>query len=159
MAVLKPAITVIKRNVAGQVVIQYSARVLHRRSNEVVLEARFNHADTPILNEILKSNDRFVEIYYTNRWYNIFAVHDRDDDRIKGWYCNVGRPAILESGSRISYVDLALDLWVAPDGTQTVLDEDEFAALDLDAKTRRQARTALRELQQLFVDHKNPDLS
>ena len=48
---------------------------------------------------------------------------------------------------------------MAPDGTQTVLDEDEFAALDLDAETRRQARTALKELQQLFVDHKNPDLS
>ena len=159
MPVLNPAITVIKRNLAGQVVIQYSARVLRSRSNYVVLEARFNHADTPILDAILKSNDRFVEIYYTDRWYNIFAVHDRDDDRIKGFYCNIGCPAVLESGGRISYVDLALDLWVAPDGTQTVLDEDEFTALDLDAETRRQARAGLKELQQLFSDHKNPDLS
>ena len=42
----------------------------------------------------------------------------------------------MEAEDVISYVDLALDLWVAPDGTQTVLDEDEFAAIDLDAETR-----------------------
>ncbi len=159
MPVLKPAVTVIKRNLVGQVVVQYTARVLRRRSNYVILEARFNHADTPIPGEILKRNDRFVEIYYTDRWYNIFAVHDREDDRVKGYYCNIGYPAVFESGSRISYIDLALDLWVAPDGTQTVLDEEEFAALDLDAQTRRQARAALKELQQLFADHKTPDLS
>ena len=35
----------------------------------------------------------------------------------------------MESDTVISYVDLALYLWVAPDGTQTVLDKDEFANL------------------------------
>jgi len=40
-----------------------------------------------------------------------------------------------------------LDLWVSSTGQQTVLDEDEFAALDLDEKTRRRVRAALGELQ------------
>jgi predicted RNA-binding protein associated with RNAse of E/G family len=97
--------------------------------------------------------------FYTNHWYNIFELHDRDNDRVKGWYCNVGRPAVLETNNRLSYVDLGLDLWVAPGGTQTVLDEDEFAALDLDVETRQQAGAALEELQKHFVDNKNPDLS
>ena len=56
-------------------------------------------------------------------------------------------------------MDLALDLWVAPDGTQKVLDEHEFAALGLDAETRQQARAPLEELQKLFAHYKNPDLS
>jgi len=86
-------------------------------------------------------------------------MHDRDDDRVMGWYCNVGRPAVLEAEDRLSYVDLPLDLWVAPDGTQTVLGEDEFAALDLDAETRQQALAALEELQKLFAANKNPGLS
>jgi predicted RNA-binding protein associated with RNAse of E/G family len=107
----------------------------------------------------LKNNDRFVEIFYTDRWYIIFEIHDRDDDRVKGWFCNVTRPAVLEADDRLSYVDLALDLWVAPDGTQMVLDEDEFAALDLDVETRHQAGAALVELQKLFAEYKNPDLS
>jgi hypothetical protein len=159
MPVVKPVITVIKRNQAGQELVQYSARVLRRGCNYLLLEAHFNRPEIPILDTVLKMDDRFVEIYYTDRWYNIFAVRDRDDDHLKGWYCNVGRPAVLESSDRLSYVDLALDLWVAPDRTQTVMDEDEFAALDLDAATRRTARSALVELQKLFAEHKNPDLS
>ncbi len=83
---------------------------------------------------IIRTGDRFIETYFTERWYNVFEIHDREDDRLKGWYCNIGRPAVMESENTISYVDLALDLWVAPDGSQTVLDEDEFDALDLDAK-------------------------
>ena len=159
MPVMKPQITVFKRNLAGEVTWQYSGSILRREPNFVLLEARFNLPDTPFMDTFLKNNDRFVEIFYTDRWYNIFEMHDRDDGRVKGWYCNVGRPAMLEADDRLSYVDLALDLWVTPDGTQTVLDEDEFAALDLDTETRQQARAALEELQKLFADNKNPDLS
>jgi len=50
----------------------------------------------------------------------------------------------------VSYVDLALDLWIAADGKQTVLDEDEFDALALNVKDREAARMALAELQDLF---------
>ena len=28
---------------------------------------------------IVKRGDRFVETYYSARWYNIFEIHDRDD--------------------------------------------------------------------------------
>jgi predicted RNA-binding protein associated with RNAse of E/G family len=66
---------------------------------------------------------------------------------------------VLESSDRLTYIDLAFDLWVAPDRTQTVIDDDEFAALDLDLETRQQARAALEELQRLFAECKNPDLS
>ena len=79
----------------------------------------------------LKRNDRFVETFYSDRWYNIFEIYDRDDDHFKGWYCNIGKPAIIEDDF-VSYVDLALDLWVSADGTQTVLDEDELEELNLD---------------------------
>jgi protein associated with RNAse G/E len=86
-------------------------------------------------------------------------MHDHEGERLNGWYCNVARPAVLESDDRLSYIDLALDLWVATDGTQTVLDEDEFTALALDADTRQKARASLEELQQRFAGNKNPDLS
>jgi uncharacterized protein len=156
---VKPEITIIKRNYAGQVMMKYSAHVLHRASNFVTVEARFNHPDVPILDVFLEKGDHFIEIYYTDRWYNIFEIHGRDDDHLKGWYCNIGHPAVFESIDRLSYIDLALDLWVSPGRSQTVLDEDEFAALDLDADTRDQARAALKKLQSLFTKSKNPDLS
>ncbi len=144
------SITVIKRNPAGEEVIRYEGKVLHQSGDAIILEANFTRADMPFMDTVLRQGDRFIETYYTGRWYNIFEVHDREDDRLKGWYCNVGKPAVRKGDNGISYVDLALDLWVAPDGTQTVLDEDEFALLDLDAETRLRARSALEEIQQRF---------
>ena len=47
--------------------------------------------------------------------------------------------------------NVALDLLVFPDGRQEVLDEDEFAALNLDADDQHSARAALAELQALFA--------
>jgi len=149
-------ITILKRNLAGAVTWQYSGHILRRKPGYLVLEALFNLPDMPFMGISLKMGDRFVEVYYTNRWYNIFEIHDRDDDHLKGWYCNFGHPAVMEDDGILSYVDLALDLWVAPDGTQTVLDEDEFAALNLDAKTRQKVLAALDELQNLFRDDRKP---
>lgn len=148
-------ITVLKRNLAGEVTWQYDGRVLQRAPNSVTLEAFFNRADMPFMDVVLKENDRFVETFYTNRGYNIFEIHDRDDGQIKGWYCNIGRPAVIGDGT-VSYVDLALDLWIAPDGKQTVLDEDEFDALLLNAADRKKARSALAELQTLFKTKRPP---
>ena len=144
------SLTVIKRNLAGEETWRYTGLILRREPDALILEARYNRPDTPFQGILLKENDRFVETYYTDRWYNVYEIHDRDDDRIKGWYCNIGRPAILEADNRLSYVDLALDLWVTPDRQQVVLDEDEFAALDLDPETRSRARLALEELRLRF---------
>ena len=143
-------ITVRKRDEKGFVTWEYAGEVLERGKGFVKLEARFNRADTPFQGIVLKQNDRFVETFYTNRWYNIFEIHDRDDDSLKGWYCNVGHPAIWDAPDVISYVDLALDLWVTPVGAQTVLDEDEFGALELDELTRTHALNALAELRTIF---------
>ena len=151
-------ITVVKRNPAGETVLRYTGMVLSRGTNRIVLEAFYKSADKTFMGTTWRRGDRFVETYFTDRWYNIFEIHDRDNDRLKGWYCNVASPAVLEEENLLSYIDLALDLWVAPDGTQTIFDEDEFAALDLDAETRSRARAALEELQSHFSNNKEPGL-
>jgi predicted RNA-binding protein associated with RNAse of E/G family len=144
-------ITVRKRDEHGKLAWEYTGQVLARGGNFVTFEARFNRPDTPFQGTILKRDDRFIETFYTDRWYNIFEIHDRDDDSLKGWYCNVGRPAVWDAPDTISYEDLALDLWVAPDGTQSVLDELEFEQAGLDAPTRARALQALAELRDLFT--------
>ena len=144
-------VEVLKLNLAGQETWRYSGTVIERRSESVLLEARFNRADTAFHGILLGQGDRFVEIFYNDRMYNIFEMHDRLDDHLKGWYCNVCRPAEFRPGE-IAYVDLSLDLLVYPDGTQLVLDEDEFAilALELEKNEIEAARAALQDLQDLF---------
>ena len=143
-------IKVLKKNLEGRVTWQYEGQVLRRERNSVVLEAFFNRPDLPFMDVIFKQNDRFVETFYTDRWYNIFEIYDRDDGRRKGWYCNVGRPAVLSDGT-VSYVDLALDLWVSAEGKRTVLDQDEFDKLSLDDSESEKALSALADLRQLFT--------
>ncbi len=142
-------VLVLKLDIHGQETWRYPGWVLERMPEYVRLEAFFNREDMPFHGVLLKQGDRFVETFYTDRWYNVFAIHDRDDGGLKGWYCNIGTPALVENGV-VSYRDLAIDLLVYPDGRQLVLDMDEFEALELDENQRAQALDALAELRGWF---------
>jgi uncharacterized protein len=144
-----------KKNPTGEVTHQYEGVLIKRDENSITLEALFDREDMPFMDVVFKTGDRFIEHYYTDRWYNIFEIQDRDDKKIKGWYCNIGKPAVIEDGI-VSYVDLALDLWVSIDGKQTVLDEDEFEALELSKQLKADALKGLEELKDLFLNKKPP---
>lgn len=145
---------ILKKNLAEEVTWQYEGVVLSCDENSVTIEALFNRDDMPFMDIVLKRNDRFVETFYSDRWYNIFAIYDRDDNQLKGWYCNIGKPAVIEDDF-VAYVDLALDLWISVDGRQTVLDEDEFEELNLDEELKQKAHEGLKELQAVMKT-KNP---
>src|SRR5215211_4087212 len=144
-----------KKNPSDQVTYEYEGVLLRRNDHSIVLEALFDRADMPFMDVVFKTGDRFVEYYYTDRWYNIFVIHDRDDGRLKGWYCNIGKPAVFEDGV-VSYIDLALDLWVSTTGEQTVMDEDEFEELSLNEELKAGALRGLGELKQLFLNGTPP---
>jgi len=140
---------VLKKNMAGEVTYQYEGIVLQREKNSIVIEALFNRDDLPFQEIILKRNDRFVETFYTDKWYNIFEIYDRDDGKLKGWYCNLTTPAKINEEA-VAYIDLALDLWVSADGRQTILDEDELEDLNLSEEYRQEVYAGLAELQDVF---------
>ena len=148
-------IKVQKKDPAGKVLIEYEGDERFRDDHSITLEALFTREDMPFMDVTFKKGDRFIEYYYSDRWYNIFVVYDRDDGKIKGWYCNIGKPAVIEDYV-VSYVDLALDLWVSMDGKQTVLDQDEFEALNLSDELKRGALHGLEELKSLFLNNKPP---
>lgn len=141
----KNTLIVVKLNLQREETWRYTGRLLKQDQEGLLVEAFFNRADLPFHGITLKENDRFIERYFSHRWYNIFELHDRDDNRLKGWYCNVTLPAEFSPG-KIAYVDLALDLLVYPDKDFMILDEDEFAELRLYPAVRRHARRSLEEL-------------
>jgi len=149
-------IIVDKLDPGGRLKWCYEGEVIERGDGWLKLEAFFDHDNIRVADISLKRGDRFVETYYCDRWYNIFEIHDRENGALKGWYCNITRPAkILKD--RLEYVDLFLDLWVSPQGIQTVLDEEEFLAADLDDEVRRAANLALAELKEILKS-KQPSL-
>jgi protein associated with RNAse G/E len=142
-------ITVIKKNIHGQETWRYTGQVLKRTANEITIEAFFDREDIYVAEMLLAKGDRFVESYFTGRWFNIYEIYASGNGALRGWYCNVSTPVEVEDG-QIAYVDLALDLLVFPDGRQVVLDEDEFAALEISADLRAKALAGLNDLQELF---------
>ena len=142
-------LTVLKLNLEGRETWRYPATLLSQTGDSVTIEAFFNRPDLLFHGILFGQGDRFVETYYSDRWYNIYEIHAREDEALRGWYCNVTRPATI-TPETISYVDLALDLLVYPDGKQLVLDEDEFAELQISEGEREQALRALDELKGIF---------
>lgn len=145
---------IIKQNHKGEAVWEYDGKLISREKNSVTVEAFFNREDLPFQEIVLKRNDRFVETFYSDKWFNIFEIYDRDDGKFKGWYCNITKPADIKE-AEVSYVDLVLDLWVNAEGKQTILDEDELNELNLDEDLKKKIYASLTELQTLF-ESKNP---
>jgi uncharacterized protein len=155
MKTMTDSLTVKKLNLNHEQIIAYDGTVLARTPETIVLEARFSRDTLDLGYAVLEHHDRFVEHFFTDRWYNIFEIHSVHDDRLKGWYCNIVQPAAFDADS-IEQVDLALDLWINPDGSYRVLDQAEFDALPLDRATRRQAQRAVGELIYLLYHHAEP---
>ena len=144
-------IDIIKLNTHNEEVWRYQGRIIDRNPSSLLVEAFFNIDDRPFHGITLRRNDRSIERYFLDRWYNIFEIHDRDDDRLKAWYCNVTKPAEFSPG-KITYVDLALDVLVYPDGEYLTLDQDEFEALNLDPINRKKALEGLENLKDIIEE-------
>jgi uncharacterized protein len=142
-------VKVVKLNEKGEETWRYKGTVLERTANSILLEAFFNRDDLPFNGMIFARGDLFIELYYKNRWYNVFEIYDIRNGDLKGWYCNVCAPAEFGDG-QITYRDLALDLLVFPDGRQMILDKDEFDALHISQEEKERAMQALKDLQALF---------
>lgn len=142
------SVLVHKLDTRGEVTVAYEGTLVEALPDGVRLEARWTRPTLPLDYTTFETGDCFIEWYYTDRWYNIFEIHGTDGT-LKGWYCNVAEPATI-SDNVIACRDLLLDLWVSPDRSMLVLDEDEFAAdTELDAEMRAAALRALDELQRM----------
>ena len=129
---------------------EYKSKIIEKTPSVLLLEAYFNRSDLMFNGVLLREGDRFLELYPTSKWFNIYEIHDKDDDEIKGWYCNITRPARFDE-EKISYDDLALDLLIYPDRKILVLDEDEFRSLSLEPAEILNARNGLDQLKEIFT--------
>ena len=148
-------ITVYKRNHLGEVVLSYQGEVIGRGDNWVCLRAPFERPDVDLGFVVLRQGDIFTEWFFNDRWYNIFQVENVDTGALKGWYCNITRPAVITEES-VSADDLQLDVYVTPGGTVLLLDEDEFATLDLAADERMEALRAVEALRESVANYAPP---
>ena len=143
-------ISVAKLDYLGNVRWQYTGELISISDQKIIIEAYFDKESVHVGDVILNKGDRFIETYFTNRWYDILEIHDRMDDHIKGWYCDIGYPVKKIKNNILSFYDLELDLFVKSNGNQVVLDSEKFDALDIDQETRKKALDGLDQVKEHF---------
>ncbi|WP_166026888.1 DUF402 domain-containing protein [Streptomyces chilikensis] len=137
---------------AGRLKIRYPAELLSDDGVRVVVRAEWAGGGARDFGFVrFEPGDVFTEWYWRDRWYAVKEVRD-PSGALKGWYCDVTRPAEL-TGGEVVVEDLDLDLWRSADGRRVLrLDEDEFAASGLrerDPHAAERAEAALDELEEL----------
>ncbi|MFK0258852.1 DUF402 domain-containing protein [Streptomyces sp. NPDC090445] len=134
---------------AGRTKIRYPADVVADTGDRITVRAPWAADGVRDFGFVrFEPGDVFTEHFWRTRWYAVKEVRT-GAGVLKGWYCDITRPAVVEGGE-IRVVDLDLDLWVSADGSSVLrLDEDEFAASGLAATDPGAAAEALRALDAL----------
>jgi protein associated with RNAse G/E len=127
---------------------RWNARISRREDPLIVLDAEFEFdVQHEIIGDIPRGT-RTIEYYWLDRWFNVFQFLE-GDNQTRLYYCNVNTPPTFQNGV-MSYIDLDIDVLVAPDFSYQVLDLEEFAVnsaqLEYSNETQQQARAALTEL-------------
>ena len=105
---------------------RWPARLAKREGTLLVLDAVFeDEIEHDLLGTIARGTVS-TEYYWLDRWYNVFRFSDRDG-KLQNYYCNVNQPPSFD-GHVLSYIDLDIDVLVAPDLTYKILDLDDFEA-------------------------------
>ena len=126
----------------------WNAELVRQEGSLLVLDGMFSADIEHDLLGTIAAGTRSVEYYWMERWYNVFRF-THPTGELRNYYCNISVPPSFD-GAVLSYVDLDLDILVAPDFSYQILDEEEFernaALYGHENELRTKARLALEEL-------------
>jgi len=136
----------------------WQAQLLHKEDSLIVLDARFPDEIVHDLLGTIASGTHSLEYYWLDRWYNIFRFA-QPDGKLRNYYCNVNVPPTFD-GETLSYVDLDMDILVAPDFSYRLLDVEDFEKnaehYRYPAELQAKARQAVEELVTLIETKQFP---
>lgn len=129
----------------------FDARLL-QADGKLVVFTHVAHPSKPLYHgghPVIESGYSVVWFLFQREPYDVGCFY-RPDGTLTGYYVDILEPVHWqeENPPRLTpLVDLALDIWIAPDGSYQVLDEDEFALFvrrgDLTARQADHARATL----------------
>jgi protein associated with RNAse G/E len=102
----------------------WNAELVRQEGPLLVLDGTFASDIEHELLGTIAAGTRSVEYYWMERWYNVFRF-SQPNGELRNYYCNISVPPSFD-GSILSYVDLDLDILVAPDFSYQTLDVDDF---------------------------------
>jgi protein associated with RNAse G/E len=148
MGIGKRGVTVRTYKYDGTEHRRWRAQISKQEGSLLVLDAKFEEEIRHPLLGTVAAETLSMEYYWLDRWYNVFRFVEPTGE-LRNFYCNVNVPPVLQKNV-LSYIDLDVDVLVAPDFSYSILDEDEFAAnaarFNYPAEVLLKSRAALAEL-------------
>ncbi|HEY0083005.1 MAG TPA: DUF402 domain-containing protein [Pyrinomonadaceae bacterium] len=142
----------------GRVHREWQARLVAQDDSRIVVEGVFEEEIRHPQLGLIAPGTFSTEYYWTNRWYSVFRFQE-PSGALRNYYCNINLPAKFD-GSLLTFIDLDIDLLVAPDFSRRVLDEDEFATNAArylyPASVRDMVPRALAELNEIIERRDDP---
>jgi len=155
---LNELITVVSYKYDGSIARSWPAMIQEIKGPLIVAFGTFSNViEHPFLGTIAAGTSS-LEYFWTDRLYNVFELSE-PNGRFRGFYCNLALPAKFD-GSTLSYVDLDIDIAVAPDSSIRILDEDEFndnsMHLRYPADLTASVRNSLKDIEKLILERQFP---
>lgn len=142
----------------GRVHREWRARLVSRAGSLVVVEGVFAEEVRHAQLGTVARGTVSTEYYWTDQWYSIFRFRE-PGGALRNYYCNINCPAEFD-GRVLTFVDLDIDVLVAPDFSFRVLDEDEFeqhaARYGYSREVRERVPLALAELCEMIERRQFP---
>lgn len=137
---------------------RWHARLVRCDSSLIELDGRFEEEIRHAQLGTILPGTRSLEYYWLDHWYNVFRFLE-PSGRLLYYYCNVNVPPVFDANG-LSFIDLDLDILVAPDLSHRILDREEFETncerFNYPQEVRRRARLALDELLCLIESRRFP---
>ncbi len=158
MGIGERAVTVRTYKYDGTPHRRWRAQISRQEGSLLVLDAKFEEEIRhPLLGTVARETSS-IEYYWLDRWYNIFRFLE-PSGQLRNYYCNVNVPPVFD-GRVLSFIDLDMDILVAPDLSFRILDREEFeinaVRYQYPPEVRFQAHHALLDLAALIEAREFP---
>ena len=123
----------------------FKQQLLYEDENVIVTSQQITPSSPIIMNGETVLGDNFTAVWFvfTGVWYDIGKIYNLKNEWT-GYYCDIMMPVNRECGM-FEIVDLFLDVWVSPDHTYEILDEDEFQVAVINGDISKELAAAARE--------------
>ena len=132
---------------------RFQQRLLYEDDDVIITTQRVKPSAPIVIDGVTVLGDDFPVVWFVfaGRWYDVGKVYNLQEC-FTGYYCDIILP-MTRTETHFEITDLFLDMWVSPDGSYRILDEDEFeSAIENNAITPALANQARNALQNLIAE-------
>ena len=105
---------------------RFQQGLLYEDKHVLVTTQRIKPSNPITINkkEVLAEDFRAIWFIFADLWYDVGRIYNLED-AITGYYCDIIMP-MFRGENHFEITDLCLDLWISPDGSYQIEDEEEF---------------------------------